>query len=282
MVKASASRAEDPGFESRWRWDFSGSSHTSDSKVGTLVATLPGAWRYGVSTGTVRSGVSILWLGEVEVGSATSISVWQQVKLSEQIRPWDTLACCWDVKQPGNKQTYLCLSDWLASWYACWYSMVIALVWIEALPAAGHILNTTQYFHEMSFPMWKNSWSHLEYNSILSYQHFISHVEDHLGTSWIQLNTLYQDVIPHVEEQLGTSWIQLNTFISTCYLPWCCLLVAATCECISGTDLLRQVYLLPHWDRSCRSFFPFHPVTVYGHRASQSQHWPYNARRLAG
>ena len=27
-------------------------------------------------------------------------------KLSEQIRPWDTLACCWDVKQPTNKQTY--------------------------------------------------------------------------------------------------------------------------------------------------------------------------------
>ena len=35
-----------------------------------------------------------------KVGSATSISVWQHVNLSEQIRPWDTLACCWDVKQP--------------------------------------------------------------------------------------------------------------------------------------------------------------------------------------
>ena len=31
--------------------------------------------------------------------------MWQHVKLSEQIRPWDTLACCWDVKQPTNKQT---------------------------------------------------------------------------------------------------------------------------------------------------------------------------------
>ena len=30
------------------------------------VATLPGAWRYRVSTGTGRPGVSILWLGEVE------------------------------------------------------------------------------------------------------------------------------------------------------------------------------------------------------------------------
>ena len=32
--------------------------------------------------------------------------MWQHVKLSEQIRPWDTLACCWDVKQPTNKQAH--------------------------------------------------------------------------------------------------------------------------------------------------------------------------------
>ena len=39
---------------------FSGSSHTSDLNIGTPVATLPGAWRYTVSTGTGRPGVSIL------------------------------------------------------------------------------------------------------------------------------------------------------------------------------------------------------------------------------
>ena len=39
---------------------FSGSSHTSDLKIGTPVATLPGAWRYRVSTGTGRPSVSIL------------------------------------------------------------------------------------------------------------------------------------------------------------------------------------------------------------------------------
>ena len=60
VVKASASRAEDPGFESRLRRDYSWSSHTSDSKIGTPVATLPGAWRYRVSHGTGRPGVSIL------------------------------------------------------------------------------------------------------------------------------------------------------------------------------------------------------------------------------
>ena len=58
--KVFASRAEDPGFESRLRRDFSGSSHTSDLKFGTPVATLPGAWRYRVSDGTGRPGVSIL------------------------------------------------------------------------------------------------------------------------------------------------------------------------------------------------------------------------------
>ena len=45
---------------------FPGLSHTSDSKTGTPVATLPGARHYRVSAGTGRPGVSILWLGEVE------------------------------------------------------------------------------------------------------------------------------------------------------------------------------------------------------------------------
>ena len=61
VVKASASKAEDPGFDSRFRrGDFSGSSHTSDVKIGTPVTTLPGAWRYRVSARTGWPGVSIL------------------------------------------------------------------------------------------------------------------------------------------------------------------------------------------------------------------------------
>ena len=35
-------------------------SHTNDLKIGNTVATLPGAWRYWVSAGTVWPGVSIL------------------------------------------------------------------------------------------------------------------------------------------------------------------------------------------------------------------------------
>ena len=66
VVKASDLRAEDPGFISRLlRGDFSRSSHTSEFKIGSPVATLPGAWRYRVSAGTGWLGVSILWLGEV-------------------------------------------------------------------------------------------------------------------------------------------------------------------------------------------------------------------------
>ena len=53
MVKASASRAADPGFDCRLRrGDFYGSSHTSDLKIGIPAATLPGSWRYSVSAGT--------------------------------------------------------------------------------------------------------------------------------------------------------------------------------------------------------------------------------------
>ena len=44
----------------------SGSSHTSDLKIGTPVAILPGAWRYRVSAGTGWPGVTILRLGEME------------------------------------------------------------------------------------------------------------------------------------------------------------------------------------------------------------------------
>ena len=60
-VKASASRAADPGFDSCLRrGEFSRSIHTSDLETGTPVANLPGAWRCMVSTETGWPGVSIL------------------------------------------------------------------------------------------------------------------------------------------------------------------------------------------------------------------------------
>ena len=53
VVKEFTPKMEGSEFESRLRQDFSGSSHTSDIKIGTPVVTLPGAWRYRVSAGTV-------------------------------------------------------------------------------------------------------------------------------------------------------------------------------------------------------------------------------------
>ena len=55
-----------PGLNPACARIFSGSSHTSSSKICTPVATLPGAWHYRVCARTGRPGVSILWLGEVE------------------------------------------------------------------------------------------------------------------------------------------------------------------------------------------------------------------------
>ena len=61
MVKASASGVEDPEFDSRLsRGDFSGSSSTSDLKIGTPVANLQGVRRYRVSAGTGWPGNGIL------------------------------------------------------------------------------------------------------------------------------------------------------------------------------------------------------------------------------
>ena len=63
------------------------SSHTSDFKIGTQVATLPGDGFIGSVLGLVDP-VSVYcdWV-RCKVWSAASISVWQHVKLSEQIHP---------------------------------------------------------------------------------------------------------------------------------------------------------------------------------------------------
>ena len=60
------SRRKIPGSNPACAGIFSGSSHTSDLKIGTPVATLPVAWCYRVSAGAGWPGVRILWLGEME------------------------------------------------------------------------------------------------------------------------------------------------------------------------------------------------------------------------
>ena len=105
----------------------------------------------------------------------------------------------------------------------------------------------------------------------------------HAKLHWTSENTKIQKHmhITHLKQHVSKqscSYIQLSSNLFVCWS----FNVPATCKCISGTDLLRQVYVLPHRDRSCRPNFPSHPITIYWYRADQSQHWPYIARRLAG
>ena len=92
-------RKEEPGFNSHLRHgDYSGTSHTSDLKIDTPVAILPGAWRYRVSVGTgwlytvTGWGKSLICNFNLSVAACTT--VW-----ADLIHPWDTLASCLDVKQ---------------------------------------------------------------------------------------------------------------------------------------------------------------------------------------
>ena len=55
VVKASASVAEDPGFDSRGFFRVE-----SYLKTGTPVATLPGTWPYSISAGTGSPGFTRL------------------------------------------------------------------------------------------------------------------------------------------------------------------------------------------------------------------------------
>ena len=50
-----------------------------------------------------------------QVWSAASISVWQHIELSEQIRPWGAVACCWDVKQSASNESVSAVNSGLQS-----------------------------------------------------------------------------------------------------------------------------------------------------------------------
>ena len=49
--------------------------------------------------------------------------------------------------------------------------------------------------------------------------------------------------------------------------------VRSTCMCPWKESV--QFYVLPHWDRSCRSKLQSHPPIVHWQWASQSNYWPY-------
>ena len=108
VVKASASRAEDPRFKSRLHQDFFGLSHTSD---------LPGV--IGSVLGLV--GLVSVYCDWVRLNVWSATSVCQHVKLSEQICPWDTLACCWTLSKQQTNQPKQLQYVMRPSLYHNWY-----------------------------------------------------------------------------------------------------------------------------------------------------------------
>ena len=118
---ASCRTTADSGLPSgHWPEDLAWSSHRTQKKKKKSYqwlknwhssAILPGAWRFRVGAGTGQPSVSILWLGEMESLICNFYLSVAACILSEQIRPWDKVACCWGIKQPTNKQSKLCPSD---------------------------------------------------------------------------------------------------------------------------------------------------------------------------
>ena len=69
----------------------------------------------------------------IQLWSASSISVWQHVRLSEQASPQDTFVCCWDVKQArsnnGSRNCVGSLRNLLVRhWYCCAEAVVMKLL----------------------------------------------------------------------------------------------------------------------------------------------------------
>ena len=178
VVRASALRAEDPRFESHLRQDFSGVESYQWLKNWYSSGYPAGAWHYRVRAGTGRP-VSVYcdWV-RWKVWSATSIWVWQHVKLSEQIHPWDTLVCCWVTKQPTNKPLL----------------SVCALIMLETV---NHLTCEKQHFQCSQ----QGLWIHLFLVRLLCMWPFcIQPQRSHIPSSWMV--------------RIGCSIFSLETWIS--------------------------------------------------------------------
>ena len=78
VVKASASAAEDPGFESRLRRDFSWSSHASDFKIGTLLLLIV------IFTTATTTAITTTTTTTTATTTTTRSSWWEQ-----ETRAWE-------------------------------------------------------------------------------------------------------------------------------------------------------------------------------------------------
>ena len=131
---------------------FPGSSHTSDLKIGTPVATLQGACVIGTVQGLVGPvSVYCNWV-RWKVWSATSISVWQHVKLSEQIRPLYTLSCRCDIKQPTNN-LFVCYSRHTGCMITSYLSVLQQTHWLHGQWLPVYVLQQTHWLHGQWLPV---------------------------------------------------------------------------------------------------------------------------------
>ena len=129
-VRASASKAADLGSIPPLRFrSFSGSSHTSDFKISTANATLPGTWYFRAGTGW--SSVSILWLGEIKTLMCNfyiSVAAHTLVSADPSLRYTSILLGC----KATNQQTMyaceyncLCMSMHMCFLCICIYCMTV-------------------------------------------------------------------------------------------------------------------------------------------------------------
>ena len=88
---------------------------TTDLKAGILAATLSGAWHCGFCARTGWPGVSTRWLGEIASWPAATVSVWQHVKLSEQIRTRDALCMSLECLATNKQHRQSLASDHLSA-----------------------------------------------------------------------------------------------------------------------------------------------------------------------
>ena len=104
VVKVSALGAEDLGFESPLRRDFSGSSYQwlknqhSSGYPARRPALKGQHWDCLARCHTVTGWGKKCWICNFYLSVAARKIV--------QFRPWDTLACCWDITQPTNFLTF--------------------------------------------------------------------------------------------------------------------------------------------------------------------------------
>ena len=89
------------------------------------------------------------------------LSLWQHVQLSEQICPWDALACCWDIKQLTNNKNY---SPWFLNMQAA------CRVYLQDKPTQAIFHAATQRQKlQIELAIWFGQRIHTPGQSVLAY-----------------------------------------------------------------------------------------------------------------